>query len=55
MHLEGRLAFGAYVGNADKPAYFILLEFADGRVESMRDFRYVPYLASEAEFEVVVA
>ena len=35
------------------PAYFILLEFEDGRVTSIRDFRYVPYIAAEAEFEIV--
>ena len=39
------------VAGAPKPAYFILLELADGRVSSIRDFRYVPYIATEAEFE----
>ena len=52
VRLEGRLAFAAYVAGAEKPAYFILLEFEHGRVTSIRDFRYVPYIASEAEFEV---
>jgi hypothetical protein len=51
--LEGRLAFAAYVGGAERPAYFILLEFEEGRVMSIRDFRYVPYIAAEAEFELV--
>jgi RNA polymerase sigma-70 factor, ECF subfamily len=53
VRLEGQLAFAAYVAGADKPAYFILLEFEDGRVKSIRDFRYVPYIAAEAEFEIV--
>jgi RNA polymerase sigma-70 factor, ECF subfamily len=53
VRLEGRLAFAAYVAGADKPAYFILLEFEAGRVKSIRDFRYVPYIAAEAEFEVI--
>lgn len=53
--LEGRLAFAAYVAGAGEPAYFILLEFEDGRVTSIRDFRYVPYIAAEAEFELVTA
>ena len=33
------------------PPYFILLEWDGGRVASIRDFRYVPYIAAEAEFE----
>jgi RNA polymerase sigma factor (sigma-70 family) len=53
VRLEGQLAFGAYLAGADKPAYFILLEFAQGRVKTIRDFRYVRYIAAEAEFEVV--
>ena len=53
VRLEGQLAFAAYVAGASKPAYFILLEFEAGRVKSIRDFRYVPYIAAEAEFEVV--
>lgn len=52
VRLEGRLAFGAYVAGAERPAYFVLLEFEDGRVKSIRDFRYVPYIAAEADFEV---
>jgi hypothetical protein len=32
-----------------------LLAFEDGRVTSIRDFRYVPYIAAEAEFEIVTA
>jgi RNA polymerase sigma factor (sigma-70 family) len=53
VRLEGRLAFAAYVAGGAKPAYFILLEVADGRVTAIRDFRYVPYIAAEAELEVV--
>jgi RNA polymerase sigma factor (sigma-70 family) len=47
VELEGRLALAA-----DEPGlapYFILLEFADGKVQGIRDFRYVPYIAAEAE------
>jgi len=33
-----------------EPAYFVLLGWESGRVTSIRDFRYVPYIASEAEF-----
>ena len=51
VRLEGRLAFSAHVAGAAQPAYFVLLEFDDGRVTSIRDFRYVPYIALEAAFE----
>ena len=53
VRLEGQLALGAYLAGADKPAYFILLEWAMDRVQLIRDFRYVPYIATEAEFEVI--
>jgi RNA polymerase sigma-70 factor (ECF subfamily) len=53
VRLEGQLAFAAYVAGAEKPAYFILVDFEGGQVKSIRDFRYVPYIADEAEFEQV--
>ncbi len=53
VRLEGRLACAAYVAGAAVPAYFILLDFEDGRVSSIRDFRYVPYIAAEADFELI--
>jgi len=55
VRLEGELALAAYVAGAGEPAYFILVEFEEGQVKSIRDFRYVPYIVHEAEFEVVVA
>jgi RNA polymerase sigma factor (sigma-70 family) len=51
--LERRLAFAAYVAGTDRPAYFILVEVDEGRVKSIRDFRYVPYIAAEADFEIL--
>ncbi|MEP6860486.1 MAG: hypothetical protein ABJE66_07700 [Deltaproteobacteria bacterium] len=36
---------------ATAPSYFILVEFVDGKVDSIRDFRYVPYIATEAPYE----
>ena len=53
VRLEGRLACAAYVAGAAVPPYFILLDFEDGRVSSIRDFRYVPYIAAEADFELI--
>jgi RNA polymerase sigma-70 factor (ECF subfamily) len=55
VRLEGRLALAAYVAGAATPAYFVLLEHEDGRVTSIRDFRYVAYIAVEAEFEIMPA
>jgi RNA polymerase sigma-70 factor (ECF subfamily) len=53
VRLDGQLALAAYVGGATRPEYFILVEFESGRVASIRDFRYVPYIAAEAEFELL--
>jgi RNA polymerase sigma-70 factor (ECF subfamily) len=53
VRLEGRLALAAHLGDAPAPAYFILLSWEGGRVQSIRDFRYIPYIALEAEFEEV--
>jgi len=53
VRLDGELALAAYVGGATSPAYFILLAWQDGRVVNIRDFRYVPYIAAEATFEVL--
>jgi hypothetical protein len=52
---KGRLAIAVFVAGAEKPAYFILLEFVDGRVTYIRDFRCVPYIARDAEFDLVIA
>ena len=34
-----------------KPAYFILLESSAGEVNIIRDFRYIPYIAADADFQ----
>jgi RNA polymerase sigma-70 factor (ECF subfamily) len=51
--LEGRFVLAVYGDGQERPAYFILLEWEGGRVHAIRDFRYVPYIATEAEFEPV--
>lgn len=51
VRLEGRLALAAYVAGAPEPAYFMLLEFDGGKVASIRDYRYVRYIAADAAFE----
>jgi len=52
VSLEGKLSLAAYVAGAETPAYFILLELEAGRVTLIRDFRYVPYIAAEADFKL---
>ena len=49
VQLDGALALAAHVAGAAEPSYFVLLDWAGGRVASIRDFRYVPYIAREAE------
>jgi RNA polymerase sigma-70 factor (ECF subfamily) len=49
VRLGERLALAARVGGASKVAYFVLVDGEDGRVTNIRDFRYVPYIAQEAE------
>jgi hypothetical protein len=49
--LEGRTVLAAHVGGAETPAYFILVDRDGGKVSTIRDFRYVPYIATEAEFD----
>jgi RNA polymerase sigma-70 factor, ECF subfamily len=51
VELEGTLALAAFVDGSAAPAYFILLEVADGRVQSIRDYRYVPYITTDAELD----
>jgi len=51
VRLEGELALAAFVADSTKPSYFILLEWNAGRVQLIRDFRYVSYIADEAEYE----
>ena len=51
--LEGRLVLAAFADAALKPAYFILLDWDGPSVSAIRDFRYVPYIALEAEYELL--
>jgi RNA polymerase sigma-70 factor (ECF subfamily) len=34
-----------------RPAYFMQLEFVAGRITTIRDFRYIPYIAQEANIQ----
>jgi len=48
---EGRAAVGVFRGAATRPASIVLLGFEGAGVALIRDFRYVPYLTAELEFE----
>lgn len=36
--------------SSDRPSYFVLLETDAGRISLVRDFRYVPYIATDARY-----
>ena len=37
------------------PRYFVELDWRDGQVVSIRDFRYVPYIAQDGAFTLDAA
>jgi RNA polymerase sigma factor (sigma-70 family) len=48
--LEGRPALAAHVAGDPRPAYFVLLGWDGDQVATIRDYRYVPYIADDAVF-----
>lgn len=36
--------------SSQQPAYFVLLEISAGRISSIRDFRYIPYITIDARY-----
>lgn len=51
--LDGREVLAVFREPRDeRPGYIIDLTFVEGRVGTIRDFRYVPYIAQEAEIEL---
>jgi RNA polymerase sigma-70 factor (ECF subfamily) len=51
--VEGKLALAAFVAGAPRPAYFILLAWDGDRLSTITDYRYVSYIAAEAEYELI--
>jgi RNA polymerase sigma-70 factor, ECF subfamily len=48
--LEGREVIAVFEGRADpKPAYVMWLEWRDGRISFIRDYRYARYVVADAE------
>jgi RNA polymerase sigma-70 factor (ECF subfamily) len=51
--LDGREVVAAFRDARDeRPGYFIELTLSDGMITAIRDFRYVPYIANDAVFEL---
>jgi len=51
--LDGREVLAVFRAPGDpRPAYFVEIDFVDGRIANIRDFRYVPYIAAEAAIVV---
>jgi RNA polymerase sigma-70 factor (ECF subfamily) len=47
--LEGREVIAVYEEQAGKPSYLMWLEWTDGRISFIRDYRYVRYVVDDAE------
>ncbi len=47
--LEGREVIAVYEEQAGKPSYLMWLEWTDGRISFIRDYRYVRYVVVDAE------
>lgn len=53
--VDGKAAIAMFrPGSSTVPAYFLVLESAEGRISLIRDFRYVKYIAADARFSPVV-
>jgi RNA polymerase sigma-70 factor (ECF subfamily) len=53
VELDGELVLAAYTTDPARPSYFILLSWDADQVQLIRDFRYVSYIAQEAEYAAV--
>jgi RNA polymerase sigma-70 factor (ECF subfamily) len=52
--LEGREVIAVFEDRADpKPSYIMWLEWRDGRISFIRDYRYVRYVTADAELTLV--
>jgi RNA polymerase sigma-70 factor, ECF subfamily len=47
---DGIAALAFFRPGSPRPAYFVRVEWEQGRVVGIRDFRYVPYIAESAQF-----
>ena len=47
--LDGREVIAVYEDQAVKPSYMMWLEWTDGRISFIRDYKYVRYVIDDAE------
>jgi RNA polymerase sigma-70 factor (ECF subfamily) len=50
--LDGREVLAVFRAPDPRPGYFVELTFAGDRISLIRDYRYVPYIARDADFEL---
>ncbi len=50
--LEGREVLAAFPGEASEPAYFMWIEWKDGRIAFIHDYRYARYVLDGAELDL---
>jgi RNA polymerase sigma-70 factor (ECF subfamily) len=48
---EGRSCLGVFHGDGMRPVHLVLLDWEGGLLSHIRDYRYVPYVTAELEFE----
>ena len=48
---DGREAMAVWTDAADAPSYVVALDWRDGRVVAIRDFRYARYVMIDGRFE----
>jgi RNA polymerase sigma-70 factor, ECF subfamily len=54
--LEGREVMAVFEGRIDpRPSYFMWLEWCDGKISFIRDYRHVRYVADDAELRLASA
>jgi len=53
--LEGREVIAVFADRADpKPSYIMWLEWRDGRISFIRDYRYARYVVADAELSLAL-
>ena len=50
--LDGREVLAAFPGEASEPAYFMWIEWKDGRIAFIHDYRYARYVLDGAELDL---
>lgn len=51
VFVDGVAAIAMFRPSSSEPAYFVLLDWERGRISRIRDFRYVSYIAGDAQLQ----